>query len=49
MSSQITLAAPRLGVEEGVGKMKKNNETTTKTCSPVPQFSGPIIQTMAQH
>ena len=28
MSSQITLAAPRLGVEEGVGRMKK--ETNTK-------------------
>ena len=47
MSSQITLAAPRLGAEEGVGRTKKKR--TRKTYSPVPQFSGPITQTMAQH
>ena len=47
MSSQITMAAPRLGEEEGVGRTKKR--TNTKHYSPVPQFSGPITQTMAQH
>ena len=47
MSSQINLAAPRLGDGEGVGRTKK--ETNTKNYSPVPQFSGPITQTTAQH
>ena len=47
MSSQITLAAPRRGGEEGVGRTKLKR--TRKTCSPVIQFSGPIAQTMAQH
>ena len=55
-SSQITLAAPRLGGEEGVGrttttttKKIKNKTRTRKTYSPVPQFSGPITQTMAPY
>ena len=47
MSSQITLAVPRLGTEEGVGRTEK--QRTRKTYSPVPQISGPITQTMAQH
>ena len=48
MSSQITLAAPPgSGAEESVGMTKK--KLTRKTYSPVPQFSGPITQTMAQH
>ena len=29
MSSQITLAAPRLGAEEGVGRTKKKTNTKT--------------------
>ena len=48
MSSQITLAAPRLGAEEGIGRTKKKKRTR-KTYGPVPQFSGLITQTMAQH
>ena len=47
-SSQITLAASRLGAEEGVGRTTRKNENE-KSYSPVPQFSGPITQTMAQH
>ena len=47
-SSQITLAAPRLGAEEGVGRMAKKKRTR-KTYSPVPLFSGPITQTMAPY
>ena len=47
MSSQITLAAPRLRAEEGIGKTK--NQRTRKNYSPVPQFNGPITETMAQH
>ena len=47
VSSQITLAAPRLGAEEGVGRTTKKR--ARKTYSPVPQFSGPITQTMAQY
>ena len=48
-SSQITLAAPRLGAEEGVGRTTKKKKRTRKNYSPVPQFSGPITQTLAQH
>ena len=48
MSSQITLAAPRLGAEEDVGRAG-TKKRTRKTYSPVPQFSGPIAQTMSQH
>ena len=47
VSSQITLAVPRLGPEEGVGWTTKKR--TRKTYSPVPQFSSPITQTMAQY
>ena len=46
VSSQITLAAPRLGAEEGVGRTTKKR--TRKTYSPVPLFSGPT-QTMAPY
>ena len=48
VSSQITLAATRLEAEEGVGRTTEK-KLTRKTCSPVPQFSGPITQTMAQY
>ena len=48
VSSQITLAAPRLGAEEGVGRTTKKKRTRN-THSPVPQFSGPISQTMTQY
>ena len=47
VSSQVPLAAPRLGVEEGVGRTTKKR--TRKTCSPVPLFSGPITQTIAPY
>ena len=47
MGSQITLATARLGAEGDVGRTK--NKRTRITYSPVPQFSGPIAQTMAQH
>ena len=47
VSSQITLAAPRLGAEEGVGRTTKKR--TRKTYSPVPLFSGPITQTIAPY
>ena len=49
MSSQITLAAPQLGAEESVGRTGKKKENEHEKTSPVPQFSGPITQTMAQH
>ena len=50
MSSQIILAAPRLRAEEGVGRTTTTTKKRTrKTYSPVPQFSGPITQTMAQY
>ena len=48
VSSQITLAAPRLGAEEGVGRTTKKKRTR-KTYSPVLLFSGPITQTMAPY
>ena len=48
VSSQITLAAPRLGAEEGVGRTTKKKRSR-KTSSPMPQFSGAITQTMAQY
>ena len=48
VSSQITLAGPRLGAEEGVGRTTKKKHTR-KIYSPVPQFSCPITQTMAQY
>ena len=48
VSSQLTLAAPRLGAEEGVGRTTKKKRTR-KTYSPVPLFSGPITQTMAPY
>ena len=48
VSSQLTLAAPRLGAEEGVGRTT-NKKRTRKTYSPVPMFSGPITQTMAPY
>ena len=48
VSSQITLAAPRLGDEEGVGRTTKKKRTR-KNYSPVRQFSGPITQTMAPY
>ena len=48
VSSQITLAAPRLGTEEGVGRTKIKNEHE-KNYRPVPLFSGPITQTMAPY
>ena len=48
VSSQLTLAAPRLGAEEGVGRTTKIKRTR-KTYSPVPLFSGPITQTMAPY
>ena len=38
---------PRLGAEEGEGKTIKKR--TRKTYSLVPQFSGLVTQTMAQH
>ena len=44
----ITLAAPRLSAEEGVGKATKKKRTR-KTYSPVPLFSGPITHTMAPY
>ena len=47
-TSQITLAAPRLGDEEGVGRTTKKN-VTRKTYSPVPLFCGPITQAMAPY
>ena len=47
VSRQISLAAPRLGAEEGVGRTKKKR--TRNTYSPVPHFSGPITPTMVQH
>ena len=50
-STQITLAAPRLGAEEGVSRTKTNekkNEETTNLQSRA-SVSGPITQTMAQH
>ena len=48
MSSQLTLAALRLGAEEGVGRTTKKNEHK-KTYTPVPLFSDPITQTMAPY
>ena len=48
VSSQLTLAAPRLGAEEGVGRTTKKRPTQ-KTYSPVPLFSDPITQTMAPY
>ena len=48
VSSPITLAAPRLGTEEGVGRTKIKNEHE-KNYRPVPLFSGPITQTMAPY
>ena len=48
LSSQITPAAPRLRAEEGVGRTT-TKKRTRKTCSPVPQFSDAITQTMAQY
>ena len=47
-SSQITLATSRLGVEEGVGRTKKKTNTKNLQSS-LPQCSGAISQTMAQH
>ena len=48
VSSQITLAAPRLEAEEVVGRTTKKKRTR-KTYSLMPLFSGPITQTMAQY
>ena len=48
VSRQITLAASRLGAEEGVDRTTKKKRTR-KTYSPVPLFSGPITQTMAPY
>ena len=43
-----------LGVEDGVGRTKTKTKTKTKkrtrkTYSLVPQFSGPITQTMVEY
>ena len=48
MSSQITLAAPPARGLRGASAGRKKNERKKKY-SPVPQFSRPITQTMAQH
>ena len=47
VSSQLTLAAPRLGAEEDVGRTTK--KTNTKNLQSLPPFSGPITQTMAPY
>ena len=46
MSSQITLAAPGSGRRRASAGRKQKR--TRKTYSPVPQYSGPITQTMAR-
>ena len=48
VSSQITLPAPRLGAEEGVGGTTKKKRKR-KNNSPVPRLSGPITQTRAPY
>ena len=47
VSSQITLVAPRLGPEEGVGRTTK--KTNMKNLQFRALFSDPITRTMAQH
>ena len=47
VSSQLTLAAPRLGAEEGVGRTTK--KTNTKNLQSRASVNGPITQTMAPY